>query len=163
MKTILIWFVKLVGCYRVENSNKNLKPKKGKKDIIFKDSDRLPEEWNELHQRNSPLRNLIIDLRDHVWIKYRKNITITMIYRTDEEQDRFYANNEKYQKKKFKSPHQFYQAVDLRSSDFTDEEIQELVVYINVRYNDDNYYGWTADCHEVSGNGMHFHIQFYEV
>ena len=132
-------------------------------EIEFKnDSERLQEEWGELGSRNVALKNLVFDVASYVWSKYEKNIIITMIYRTDEEQDAIYADDERYQKKKFKSPHQFMQAVDLRSKVFTNEEIDDIVNHINEKFDDSNWYNWTAKCHDV-GLGDHFHIQYLEV
>lgn len=117
---------------------------------------RLPSEIADLPQKNKPLYDLILDVASYCDTNFKKNIVITMIYRTQEEQYDIYG--EGYTKK---SPHQFWQAVDLRSRTFTDEEIKQLVDYINKKYNDKNYYKWSAKCHNV-GHGDHFHIQFLE-
>lgn len=128
--------------------------------ILYKnDTDRLKEEHIELKERNPDLYDIIDDVCDWAWVYCKKDIVITMIYRTDAEQDSIYKDDPKYQQKKFKSPHQFYHAVDLRSSTFDTEQIQKLVDYLNEQYNGTNYYKWTAKCHDV-GLGDHFHIQF---
>lgn len=131
-------------------------------EIKFK-TDRVCNEFEELQDKNYYLEDLINDVAQYCKKEFDKNITITMIYRTDEEQDNIYKDNERYQFKKFKSPHQFWQAVDLRSRDFTEEEITQLVDYINKKYNVQNYYKWTAKNHEVNGHGEHFHIQYLEI
>jgi hypothetical protein len=128
--------------------------------IYFKNSSqRLQDEFIELEERNKPLHQLIVDTCAYCKAEFNKDITITMIYRTDKEQDEIYKDNLKYQQKKFKSPHQFFHAVDLRSSTFTRPEIDKLVNYLNNVYNKDNYYKFTALCHDV-GIGEHFHINY---
>lgn len=124
------------------------------------DSQRLVDEHKKLKSTNSGLFDLIEQLISYVSSKYKKDVIITMIYRTQEEQDKIYANDEKYKQKKFKSPHQLWHSVDIRSFIFTKREITELVDYINLNFNAKNWYKWTAKCHEVQGNGEHFHIQF---
>lgn len=122
------------------------------------DSDRLKTEHEDLSTFNYNLYALLEDLRMYVFDEFGKTITITMIYRTDEEQEEIYKDNKRYQKEKFKSPHQFWQGVDLRSRTFTDEEIEVIENYLNSLYNEVNYYDWTAKNHTV-GLGDHFHIQ----
>lgn len=129
--------------------------------VEFK-TDRCKKEYASLMSKNRPLRDLIDDVSRYSVDNFDKPVLITMISRTQEEQDYLYRNSEKYKKKKFKSPHQFWHAVDLRSRTFSDKEITQLVDYINETYNDKNYYKFTAMCHSV-GNGMHFHIQYYVV
>lgn len=155
---MITWFVKIVECFL------GGKWKKGTKEMAIKfknESERLEKEWVELDERNVPLKGLIKHVGEYTQNKFNKEIVITMIYRTDDEQESIYQDNERYKAKPFKSPHQFYQAVDLRSRTFTEEEIEDLVEIINSTYNMPNYYNWTAKCHNV-GKGDHFHIQFYE-
>lgn len=122
-------------------------------------SSRLSKEYSELTSKNLPLKSLVEDLNIYVNRTFKKKLMLTMIFRTEAEQDFLYADNEKYKKKKFKSPHQFWQAVDIRSKTFTDSEVKQLEDYLNDKWNKDNYYKWTAKNHTV-GHGMHFHIQF---
>jgi hypothetical protein len=123
------------------------------------DSNRLREEMEELKLRNEYLYNILLDCGNFCQKYFNKNVVVTMIYRTDEEQDSIYKDDPKYKLKKFKSPHQFYHAFDLRSSSFDTEQIEKLVKYLNGLYNVGNYYNWTAKCHDV-GLGDHFHVQF---
>jgi len=128
--------------------------------IHFKDeSARLKQEWEQLDVKNEGLYDLILDLNEYTNKKFKKGLVITMIYRTQAEQDHLYRNSEKYKKKPFTSPHQFWQAVDLRSRTFTAEEIRLMVNWINRKYNKSNYWKWTAKAHDI-GSGMHFHIQW---
>lgn len=129
-------------------------------------SKRLVNEIWELRDRNRPLLKLLLDLRNFVKKNYGKDIVLTMIYRTDEEQHKIYTgkvrNGRLFDQKPWKSPHQFYHAFDLRSKNFTKEQINEIENYLNNKYNDTNYYKFTAKDHNV-GLGNHFHIQYLKV
>ena len=125
---------------------------------------KTPRTQNEyvihLPKHNMDLKNLIEDLNKYTNKTFKKKVILTMIDRTQAEQDYLYRNSTKYKKKKFKSPHQFWHAVDIRSFIFTRAEIKRIENYLNKKYNDKNFYRWTAKAHEVGNNGMHFHIQF---
>lgn len=128
--------------------------------IHFKNSSqRLAEEFVLLDTKNPELYQLLVDTCAYCRIKFDKDITVTMIYRTQEEQDVLYKDNEKYKQKKFTSPHQYYHAVDLRSSAFSKDEINTLVDYLNKLYNKSNYYKFTALNHDI-GAGDHLHLQY---
>lgn len=128
---------------------------------LFKnDSERLKVELGELKYKNFQLYHLLYDVCDYCKHKFSKSVVITMIYRTQEEQDSIYKDDPKYKVKKFKSPHQIWSAVDIRSSTFETSEIEILVNYINNTYNKLNYYGWTAKNHQVGNGALHFHLQF---
>ena len=124
------------------------------------DQQRLKDEFKQLQLKNAYLHNLANELNDYTNKKFKKGIVITMIYRTQAEQDYLYRNSKKYAKKKFKSPHQFWQGLDIRSRTFTPAEIRDIVAWLNRKHNkNQGYYKWTAKCHNV-GSGRHFHIQF---
>ena len=129
--------------------------------IEFKNgSNRLKSEYDTLSSKNQALKLLIDDLAFFIKDNLNKTLVITMIYRTQEEQDGLYKNDPKYQIRKFKSPHQFWHSVDIRSLIFTDLEIKQIEDYLNKKYNPTNYYNWTARNHKISGQQFHFHIQF---
>jgi hypothetical protein len=129
--------------------------------IEFKDGNsRLIKEFKELKSKNRELWKLVADLNAYSQEMFGIIPIITMIYRTEEEQDWLYRASESYKKRKFKSPHQFYHAVDIRSRSFSKDRIIAIESYLNNKYNASNYYKWSAKCHEVGSNGMHFHIQF---
>ena len=163
LKAILTLFVK-----DVESSPEVLEKKetprepKGKPvyQILFKnDSERLKQEYEELKSKNLDLFNILQDIAEFCFFNYGKYIRITMIYRTQEEQDDIYKNDLKYQQKKFQSPHQVWAAVDIRSKTFENHEIKEIEDYLNDTYNLTNYFQWTARNHTV-GLGFHFHVQY---
>jgi hypothetical protein len=136
--------------------------KQGKSGMLHakNNSPRLKKELKQLEVNNPELHALIIDLYKWISDKFGKDTIITMIYRTQAEQDRLYRYSQKYQEKKFKSPHQFWHAIDLRTWIYTEEEIDQIVQYLNDKYNSRNYYSWTAKAHAIKGNARHFHIQF---
>lgn len=136
--------------------------------LKFKNEDaRLKHEYNDLDASNKFLKSLIEDLVKFVAKEFKdkdgkdKDVTITMIGRTQAEQAEIYKDDPKFQKKPFKSPHQLMHAVDIRSHTFTPEEIKKIEDYLNEKYNSNNVYAWTAKCHEVANHGEHFHIQYY--
>jgi len=120
---------------------------------------RLKAEYAELTKHNIPLKSLIEDLNIYVNREFKKTLTITMIFRTSEEQDYLYRNSDKYKKKKFKSPHQFWCSVDLRSRNFSESQIKQLEEYLNKKWNSSNYFKWTARHHTI-GAGLHLHVQY---
>lgn len=134
--------------------------------IKFKNSSkRLSDEYSQLRYNNNSLWELIQnDLVPWVEHTFNKDITVTMIFRTEEEQNSIYggvirSDGRSYDDRPWKSPHQFYHAIDLRSHDFTSDEIIAIENFLNNRHNDLNYYRWTAKNHSV-GLGNHFHIQY---
>ena len=124
------------------------------------DSGRLKREHEELKDHNPSLFKLLSDLEEFVTKQFSKDVMITMIYRTQDEQDELYRNDPKYKTKKFKSPHQFWHSLDLRSKSFTGDEVLAIEKFLNDSYNLKNFYRWTAKNHAISGNVDHFHIQF---
>ena len=62
--------------------------------ISFKnDNSRLFKEFNELRKNNFDLYSLIRDLESYVNYYFKKDVIITMIYRTNEEQDKIYRGS----------------------------------------------------------------------
>lgn len=159
LKVILTLFVKDVKPSQVETPKNEEIPETMTSKIEFKnDSKRLQDEFKELETKNKELHDLLKDCANYCFKMFKKTIVITMIYRTQEEQDDIYKDDPKYVAKKFKSPHQLNHAADLRSSSFTSTEIKQIEDYLNLKYNVGNYYKWTARDHNV-GLGNHFHIQ----
>ncbi len=121
----------------------------------------LRTSYTKLHAYNPPMCRLLHKLEAHVESKYQKHITITQIDRSQEENDKIYKNSTR---PKRKTAHSVWAAVDIRSSDFTKKEIEEIISFLNDEYNGSNSNplpsGSTAMCHEVPGHGMHFHIQY---
>lgn len=123
------------------------------------DDARLKSELETLKIKNKQLYDLLFNLADWIKDQFKKDLTITGIFRTDEEQAAIYKNDKKYQKRPFQSPHQFWDAFDLRDSTFTKDEIPKIIKYLNDTYNPKNRYAVTSMDHSV-GLGWHFHVQF---
>lgn len=129
---------------------------------------RLKLEIKQLRKNNRPLLKLMVDLYHWAEENLNKDIIVTMISRTQDEQDSLYKgiiskSGREYDKRPWKSPHQFQHAIDIRSKIYDQGEREGIVKYLNTRYNDTNYYGKTAMVHEVGNHGMHFHIQYFKV
>ena len=112
-----------------------------------------------LTSKNKELYEMIVDLSHFVKNSFNKELVITMIYRTQAEQDDIYKNDPKYKLRKFISPHQLWHSADLRSLTFDKLEISKIEDYLNNKYNSINAYKWTAKCHQVPGQALHFHTQ----
>lgn len=123
-------------------------------------SERLITELKTLLVKNKLLHDLIFDLAEYIKSSFSKELIITMIDRTEAEQEAIYKNDARYKEKPFKSPHQFWHAVDIRSKVFSKEEIKKIEDYLNTKYNPTNYYKWTARNHVVGQGAEHFHIQY---
>lgn len=119
---------------------------------------RIRNEYIQLHNENRDLFNLIDETCMWVSNNLQKDITITSIYRTKEENDALYAKTPKDQWPKHQ-PHCEWKAVDLRSYDFEPKELEAICTWINKTY-PNPLKRTTAFVHEVAGNTYHFHIQY---
>lgn len=128
--------------------------------ICKNDDPRLIKEVQELKTKNPGLSALLDDLVKWIKANMGKDPVLTMVSRTKAEQDYIYRNDPRYKLKKFTSPHQLWQAIDLRSRTFTADEIKKIEAYLNTKYKGTNAFAWTAKCHKVTDGVDHFHIQF---
>lgn len=158
--------VRLIGGVKVKKDSSVIDAKEVPeiRPVKFKnESSRLEREYATLKENNLDLYLIIEHLNERFQVDLGTDLVITMIYRTQEEQDDIYIgktrNGIPYITKPWKSPHQYYHAVDIRSRELTKEEIKSAVDALNAEYNSDNYYKFTALCHDV-GLGDHFHINF---
>jgi hypothetical protein len=127
--------------------------------IEFK-TDRVRSEWDN-EQLNDKLKNIIILLAFYSWNFFQKKLTITEIFRTQDEQDRYYRDNEKYKKKPWASVHMFYRGIDLRTKYYDDVEIKTLLKIANtIPYDLNKPSKKTLLYHDV-GKGKHLHAQTY--
>lgn len=122
-------------------------------DMKFKTT-RIEKEFSQLYNKNIDLYQIVIFAMYASQSRYKKDLIITEVYRTQKEQDRYYKN-----KKKFRSPHQDWKAVDIRTFHLETSEIKDLVKTINKRYNSTSRYIPTSFYHGI-GLGKHIHIQF---
>ena len=125
--------------------------------IQFK-SERQQREWND-GQLGPKLIDIMNMVNLYSELVFNKSIVITDIYRTQKEQDDIYYYNQDYQKKPWKSVHQYWRGVDIRSSIYDEEEIKELVKLANkVTYDPARPDKKTSLYHTV-GSGLHVHFQ----
>lgn len=122
--------------------------------IDFK-TDRVKNEYAELLKKNQRLYRIIECLAQFTTLEFGKGIVITSIFRTPEEHAELYKQTTN---PPATSPHMTWNAVDLRSSIYTDIEIQRMLKFLNCFL----YKGGakpTAIYHVILGNTYHFHIQ----
>jgi len=93
------------------------------------------------------------------------NITITDVYRSQEEQDNIYLNSDdpelvkKYKKKPWKSVHQYWRGVDIRTTDMRGKMAYRISnLLAQIPYDENRPQKKTAIFHNV-GTGQHCHIQ----
>lgn len=122
----------------------------------FKTS-REEKEFEQLPLKNPKLKMLLVNIDAYAIAFFSKEITITRIYCTKEEEDALYA--EDMSKRPKVSPHEVWEAADLRSRVFTEDEIDKIVNYCNTnwKYHDGSHP--VALYHMIAGNTYHFHIQ----
>lgn len=125
--------------------------------IDFK-TDRIRKEFLELQSRNPHLFSLLDELNIWVSNNLRKDIVITHLYRTKAEHDALYAQTPPEKRPKL-SPHTLWQAADIRSKGFTDQEIGAIVKFITNRFKNPSGKP-TAFAHAIAGGAFHVHIQY---
>lgn len=120
-------------------------------------TDRIRDEWAKLAFKNPGLFDIVTRLHDRVKEHYKKELVLTCILRTKEENDALYAAVP-LDKRPAASPHCFWYAVDVRSSTFNNDEIQSLVAWLNTTFKNPSGKA-TAVYHSIPGGAPHFHLQ----
>lgn len=115
------------------------------------------DEWSQLLNKNIGLFDLIIDLTAYVDDKYGKDVVLTSVYRDAAEQNQLYKDEPK---KVPNTPHSTWEAVDLRSSIYSEQERAEICEYLNKKYKNANGKK-VAFVHAVTGGALHFHVALY--
>jgi hypothetical protein len=124
--------------------------------LTFK-TPREREEYAQLPQKCPKLFALVVDLAHYVEEMLKKDVVLTSVYRTPDEEAELYKESEH---KVIHSAHFTWNAVDLRSSIYTPDEIQGITNYLNSRYK--NIDGRPMVIyHRLTGNAFHFHIQLF--
>ena len=129
--------------------------------ITFKD-DRQKAEWADI---SGKLKQLIEMLALYMWLKYGRQIMITELKRTQDEQDDIYgkkADKEtkaKYKKKPWKSVHQFDRGADIRTYDWERNEVKDALFILNTIVYDKARSRKKTAIHHDLGTGEHIHIQ----
>ena len=108
---------------------------------------------------SSRLEAILFMLDKYVKIEFDKEILITGLIRSQKEQDDIYGNNPAYQKKPWKSVHQYGRGADIRVHNFTQTELDKIGNFLNmITYDENRLHKKTAIVHDV-GRGNHIHIQ----
>lgn len=114
---------------------------------------RLRRELEELRDKNKSLFDLLIDLDLYSIKNFEKEITVTHIFRTKQEHDDLYKLTLNPPKT---SPHMRWEAADIRSLDYTQDQVDDLLSYLNQSKNTNGKP--RAIYHKIPGNRFHFHI-----
>lgn len=116
--------------------------------ITFKDKS-VEAEFNQLPVHNKRMRDLLTALEVFVRLELKKEVMLTEVYRD--------PTTNAAQGGIPNSPHMVWNAVDLRSWIYTEEEIQKILNFLNCfTYRSPKK---TAVYHAVPGGAFHFHIQ----
>lgn len=116
------------------------------------------EQFNALQQHNPKLANTLTLLSNFTRLEFKKDITLTSVFRTQAEHDALYANTPEDKRPK-SSPHMFWKAADIRSKDFSDAEIKRMLTFLNCFTYTSGQGKPVALYHTIAGNTFHFHIQ----
>lgn len=119
---------------------------------------REKNEFASLTDKNAKLKVLLEALDVYTEQAFGKEIMLTRIFCTPGEEDALYVNDPSARPKV--SPHEVWQGADLRSSIFTEDEINKVLTYLNSRYKYKNGALPVAFYHKISGNAYHFHVQY---
>lgn len=117
--------------------------------LLFK-TNRERSEYAALATENPRLFDLVHDLVEYVFTMLHKDVVLTSVHRTPEEQAALYAQAGH---KVLVSKHFSWEAVDLRSSIYTADEIVGITNYLRSQYKD-----VFVLYHELEGNTYHFHL-----
>lgn len=123
--------------------------------MIFKEF-HMQQEFETLRSKNPKLANML-DIADcYITLEFNKEMVVTEVYRSEDEYKKLYAPD--LSKMPAHRPHSKYEAVDLRSSVFTDLEIQKLLTFLHLFT---SYGGQktSAIYHQIAGGVFHFHVQ----
>lgn len=128
-------------------------------------TNKIGKEFLTLESKNPPLAAMMKDLADFVHIEYRKDVLMTHIFRTKNQQKQLYAQ-ESAKKQQGASPHMRWEAVDIRDRLYTEQEKSAIGSYLKEYYDKTNELAKlksgsrTYWLHAIKGGAMHFHIQY---
>ena len=133
--------------------------------MLLSKTKRIGDEFHVLKRKNPPLAQMILDLVDFARVEFRKDVMMTMIHRTQEEQWKLYEKTDGAKTKRI-SPHMHWNAVDIRDWIYTPQEKQKITAYLQSHYDSSNRMSKlgngsrTCWLHKIKGQAMHFHIQY---
>jgi hypothetical protein len=121
--------------------------------MLFK-TNRQAAEWRVMCEEGTSLVPVVMYAAAHCEARFQKTVVVTEILRTEAEH---IALCQRLGIEKYLTVHSFWRGVDLRSRDFTNQEVMLLVNSINARF---EYGGGkkVAVFHDV-GAGSHVHLQ----
>lgn len=120
--------------------------------VKFK-TQRIEAEWANAYQ---PLKDFVTMLALFLFLKYKKDLTISELNRTDSEQDEYYKADPNYRIRPWRSVHQDGRGCDIRTRDMSPEIARELYeLACKIPYRDGKK---SAVLHDI-GLGMHLHVQ----
>lgn len=121
-------------------------------------TDRIRDEWKS-DKVSAKLKRIIEAGAIFAEIEFKKDLIITDLIRTQDEQNYIYRENADYQVKPWQSVHQFGRGCDLRVVTFTPKEIERLTDFFNqFIYDPKRPMKYTCQVHDV-GSGIHYHLQ----
>lgn len=112
----------------------------------------------DLGFHNPKLYKIGLALDNFTTIEFNKDIVLTHVFRTQEEHDALYAATPADQRPKT-SPHMTWEAIDIRSTDFTPEQRLCMLQFLNSFSYDSKRSRNVAMVHAIVGGAPHFHIQ----
>ena len=126
--------------------------------MIYYKTKRIEDEFKGDNTIKYELKQVIYMLSLYCELEFGKDVVITELYRTQSEQDFYYKDRDTYQRKPWKSVHQFGRGADIRSRNFTENQITKIIAFLNLKtYKSGSKYQ-TAIYHNI-GMGSHIHIQ----
>ena len=105
------------------------------------------------------LRRIVFGVAGYVNYRWGKDITVTHILRSQWQQDQYYSTTPGYLQSPWKSVHQYGRGIDLRSRDFTKEQIAELADWVNENFPYDERNSHSTLIYHNIGLGKHLHLQ----
>jgi hypothetical protein len=119
---------------------------------------RIEDEWYS-DQISEKLKSIMAILDQFTNMEFGKDIMLTDLMRTKAEQDEIYKDNPRYKERSWNSVHQYGRGADIRSRDFTQDQLNTIKNFLNCfKYDKNRPNKNTCTIHDV-GSGMHVHTQ----
>lgn len=134
--------------------------------MLLSKTKEIGDEFQTLKTKNAALAQIILDLTDYVRVEFKKDVMMTMVFRTQQQQWDLYKKTDGVPKTKRTSPHMFWQAVDIRDWIYNEQEKKAIGKFLVDHYDATNQMSKlgngsrTCWLHKIKGQAMHFHIQY---
>lgn len=119
-------------------------------------TDKQLEDVNTLAVKNPKLYQILHMLEDFCTLEFKKDICVTDVYRTPADLAEIYKEVPKPWPN---SPHLYWNAFDLRSTDFIESERIRMLQFLNSFSYTSGQGKPVSFIHAITGNVMHFHVQ----